>query len=190
MERQNSIIRFGIRVFLFSCEDGESSRRQASGVCPRLAIVAPDWRSVQVSMLHVYTSICHTLSRYPFPCPSIARAVRLTSERDDILRPLQEQQRQLVEAWMRARRCFPSTDESENTFDRAPTAKTLHLAIVRAESIWKGQKKDSRKKTYRQLLDLVDALGDHHHLLRFIPTGEKYVSLIAGVFATVVKVSR
>lgn len=190
MEQQIPIIRCGITVLLFSSgNDGESSRRQASGVCPRLAIVAEDWRSVQVSMIHVHTSICLTLSRCLFPFPSISQEMKLTSERDDVFRPLQEQQGQLVEAWMRTRRYFPSADESENTFDRAPTAKTLHLAVARAEPIRKGLKKEPRKRTYRQLRDLVDALSDHHHLLKFIPTGEKYVSLITGVVATVVEVS-
>lgn len=59
-----------------------------------------------------------------------------------------------------------------------------------AETTWKHQKKGAWDKGTQQFFDFVSIMDDHSYLFKFIPTGDKYVSLIAGVVTTVVKVKR
>lgn len=52
--------------------------------------------------------------------------MELTILRDDVFKPLREQQQQLVEAWNRIRRYFPETNEPENELAGIPTADKLY----------------------------------------------------------------
>lgn len=106
-----------------------------------------------------------------------------------MFKPLQEQQKELVEAWTRTKKYFPGIEESENGYTGVPTADTLFKAVNDAETAWKGQRQGIWNRTSHQFLDFVGIMNDHSYLFKFIPTGDKYVSLIAGVVTTVVKAS-
>lgn len=109
--------------------------------------------------------------------------------RSEVFKPLHEQQQQLVEAWKRIRQYFPAINESERDLTEVPSAGTLHKAVTDAEAVWKRQGQGIWNKTSQQFLDFVGIMNDHSYLFKFIPAGDKYVSLIAGVVTTIVKAS-
>lgn len=53
---------------------------------------------------------------------------------------------------------------------------------------WQAKRSKGLGKVKSYVVDFLEMMDDHSFLFKFIPTGDKYISLITGVISSVVKV--
>ncbi|KUI62526.1 hypothetical protein VP1G_09644 [Cytospora mali] len=104
-----------------------------------------------------------------------------------VLEPLQRQRKVLIDTWQTFGHLFANGEGSVNTQDEIPTIATLYRAVEEAQLAWDSHKRGRFGRSKGCLLAFMETLDDHSFLFQFIPTGDKYVSLITGVVASIVK---
>lgn len=120
----------------------------------------------------------------------ITRIIQLISSSDMSLRLLESKRNELVETWQKFGNLFPAGEaKSLQAQNRVPTVSELFNAVVDSQVARATQKKGMSKRAKDQFFQFLGTMDDHSFLFKFIPAGDKYVSLVAGVVTTIVKVS-
>lgn len=83
---------------------------------------------------------------------------------------------------------FPISGASRLTSTNIPTIQTLQKAVNDAQDEWKAKGETQFGKAKDRLFDFLEMMNDHSYLFKFIPAGDKYISLITGVVSSVVQV--
>lgn len=69
-----------------------------------------------------------------------------------------------------------------------PNITTLRNIVQDAQVEWQAKRSKGLGKVKSYVADFLEMMDDHSYLFKFIPTGDKYISLITGVVSSVVKV--
>ncbi|KAL6407016.1 hypothetical protein AUP68_09837 [Ilyonectria robusta] len=111
------------------------------------------------------------------------------SQSDDVLGPLENQRKELVETWQNFQHLFHDDQESIRPANSIPTIETLRRAIEQSQDAWLTKKTKGFGKAKDRFFDFLDTMNDHSYLFNVIPSGDKYISLITGVVSSVVTAS-
>ncbi|PLN81339.1 hypothetical protein BDW42DRAFT_193862 [Aspergillus taichungensis] len=109
---------------------------------------------------------------------------------DDLdLKRLENGRKDIVETWQRFREHHHETTTASASlrFQEVPNINTLREIVGDAQVEWETKRGKGFGKVKRYVSDFLDLMNDHSYLFKFIPAGDKYISLITGVVSSVVK---
>lgn len=104
-----------------------------------------------------------------------------------MLQRLQGKRKELAETWQKFQKSFCS-ENSLTVLSQVPTINELHKAVSSAQLERENLKRGMTYTAKTRFMDFLDTMNDHSFLFKFIPVGDKYVSLITGVVTSIVKV--
>lgn len=106
------------------------------------------------------------------------------------LKRLENGRERIVETWQRFREHHhenPSANSSLG-FQEVPNINMLREIVGNAQVEWETRRGKGFGKVKSYMSDFLESMNDHSYLFKFIPAGDKYISLITGVVSSVVKV--
>ncbi|KAH6630496.1 hypothetical protein B0J18DRAFT_421300 [Chaetomium sp. MPI-SDFR-AT-0129] len=112
--------------------------------------------------------------------------------RDVTFASLDAKRKEVAELWEKFQNYFPSQGpgaDAASSLKGVPTIRTLHKAVVDAKVAWETGKKSGLRRAKDRLFDFLGTMNDLSYLFKFIPAEDKYISLLTGVIASIVKVS-
>ncbi|GLA06680.1 hypothetical protein AnigIFM60653_007620 [Aspergillus niger] len=109
---------------------------------------------------------------------------------DADLKRLEDGRRSIVEIWQRFREHhheLPAVGAGQ-LVPEVPNITTLRNIVQDAQVEWQAKRSKGLGKVKSYVADFLEMMDDHSYLFKFIPTGDKYISLITGVVSSVVKI--
>ncbi|KAK4678829.1 hypothetical protein QC764_0059260 [Podospora pseudoanserina] len=109
-----------------------------------------------------------------------------------IFSPLEREREELIRVWQEFQRIFvnPGADNiSALDSHRIPTIATLQAAVEDAHTNWEVKHQSGFGRAKTRFREFIETMNDHSYLFKFVPAQDKYLSLLTGVVATVVKAS-
>ncbi|RDH36294.1 hypothetical protein BDQ94DRAFT_167912 [Aspergillus welwitschiae] len=106
------------------------------------------------------------------------------------LKRLDDGRRSIVEIWQRFREHhheLPAVGAGQ-LVPEVPNITTLRNIVQDAQVEWQAKRSKGLGKIKSYVADFLEMMDDHSYLFKFIPTGDKYISLITGVVSSVVKI--
>lgn len=109
---------------------------------------------------------------------------------DHIFDPLEQQRKELIRVWQEFQRLFvpPGDATSGAAHSPLPSIATLQAAVNDARVGWEAKHESGMGLARNRFLCFMETMDDHSFLFKFVPTEDKYISLLTGVVASVVKV--
>ncbi|XRM42793.1 hypothetical protein ABZX51_006007 [Aspergillus tubingensis] len=109
---------------------------------------------------------------------------------DADLRRLEDGRKSIVEIWQRFREHHHEDSRvgSDQLVPEIPNIATLRNIVQDAQMDWQAKRSKGLGKVKSYVVDFLEMMDDHSFLFKFIPTGDKYISLITGVISSVVKI--
>ncbi|KAK4653934.1 hypothetical protein QC762_510570 [Podospora pseudocomata] len=109
---------------------------------------------------------------------------------DPIFDPLEQQRKELIRVLQEFQRLFvpPGDVISGITHSSLPSIATLQAAVNDARVGWEAKHETGIGLARNRFLRFMETMDDHSFLFKFVPTEDKYISLLTGVVASVVKV--
>ena len=106
------------------------------------------------------------------------------------LKRLESGRKSIVETWQRFREHHHETPSASSSlrFQEVPNINTLREIVGDAQLEWETKRGKGFGKVKSYVSDFLELMDDHSYLFKFIPAGDKYISLITGVVSSVVKV--
>lgn len=113
-----------------------------------------------------------------------------TANSDPIFDPLEQQRKELIRVWQEFQRLFvpPGDLTSGAAHSPLPSIATLQAAVNDARLGWEAKHESGVGLARNRLLRFMETMDDHSFLFKFVPAEDKYISLLTGVVASVVKV--
>ncbi|KAK4195604.1 hypothetical protein QBC40DRAFT_288817 [Triangularia verruculosa] len=111
---------------------------------------------------------------------------------DPVFNPLEQQRKELVRVWQEFQRLFVNSGAhsiTEPDSHHVPTIEALQAAVNDAQATWELKRNSGFGRAKTRFLGFMETMNDHSYLFKLLPTEDKYISLFAGVVATVVKAS-
>ncbi|VBB73793.1 Putative protein of unknown function [Podospora comata] len=110
---------------------------------------------------------------------------------DPIFDPLEQQRKELIRVWQEFQRLFvpPGDLTSGAAHSPLPSIATLQAAVNDARLGWEAKHESGVGLARNRLLRFMETMDDHSFLFKFVPAEDKYISLLTGVVASVVKAS-
>lgn len=104
---------------------------------------------------------------------------------------MEQQRKELIRVWQEFQRLFvPPGDLKHGTLNTPlPTIATLQAAVNDARAGWEAKHEAGIGLARNRLLRFMETMDDHSFLFKFVPTEDKYISVLTGVVASVVKAS-
>ncbi|GLA50098.1 hypothetical protein AnigIFM63604_006120 [Aspergillus niger] len=109
---------------------------------------------------------------------------------DADLKRLEDGRRSIVEIWQRFREHHHELRAvgAGQLVPEVPNITTLRNIVQDAQVEWQAKRSKGLGKVKSYVADFLEMMDDHSYLFKFIPTGDKYISLITGVVSSVVKI--
>ncbi|OJZ91117.1 hypothetical protein ASPFODRAFT_57332 [Aspergillus luchuensis CBS 106.47] len=109
---------------------------------------------------------------------------------DADLRRLEDGRKNIVGIWQRfwEHHHEDSGVGSDKLVPEIPNIATLRNIVQDAQMDWQAKRSKGLGKVKSYVVDFLVMMDDHSFLSKFIPTGNKYISLITGVISSVVKI--
>ena len=102
---------------------------------------------------------------------------------------LEGQCREVVKLWDKFSSSFPQLERPGSACPNVPTISTLQQEVLSAEQAWTVGREAGWGKAKNRVFTFIETMNNHSYLFSFIPQGDRYVSLFAGVISSIVKVS-
>lgn len=93
-----------------------------------------------------------------------------------------------MQLWQECEHIAPDTKVWNAAQRGIPSVQTLFKSVEDAQIAWDAEKKGRFGRSKELFFKFMETMDDHAFLFKFIPTGDKYVSLISGVVSSMVKV--
>ena len=94
-----------------------------------------------------------------------------------------------MELWDEFGILFVSKEEWTKHRKDIPTIETLYKAVQAMQVSHEKKNYTTLGKAKSRFLDFTERMNDYSYLADLIPSGDKYVSLVAGTVSLIVKVS-
>ncbi|KAJ6007443.1 hypothetical protein N7540_011419 [Penicillium herquei] len=107
---------------------------------------------------------------------------------EDVTLPLERQRGVLIQTWQDFQSHFKDASAPQY-LNVIPKIEDLQAAVSEAQNQWNQKHEKGVGKAKTRLFDFLDFMNDHSYFFEFVPTSDKYVSLITGVLSSVVKAS-
>jgi hypothetical protein len=100
---------------------------------------------------------------------------------------LEQSSQELAKAWEKFQKCVPKEYQAQIQ-DGPPKFEEVAKAVAVAHSTWKAKEKSKVPKVKNLFSGLCQSLYDYKDVFAVIPNQDKYVCLLTGTFAVIVKV--
>lgn len=102
--------------------------------------------------------------------------------------PLEVQSQEVIQLWKQTSTQVYGGNRPLGTNEEIPTIHTLYSAVNNAQTLWKARHSKGFGKAKDRFFKFLEILDDHRYLFKFIPAGDKYVSLLTVVVSSIVTV--
>jgi hypothetical protein len=100
---------------------------------------------------------------------------------------LEQSSQELAKAWEKFQKCIPKEHRTQIQ-DGPPKFEEVAKAVTVAHSAWKAKEKGKVASVKNIFSGLCQSLYDFKDVFAVIPNQDKYVCLLTGTFAAIVKV--